>query len=312
MTKLRLSIPSQLYNTSSQAGWFWGINELWGIKKTRIMKRKEILLLLIILLILSSCLRRRHFPVTYTAKSDFYQLLEFSSKDLSLEDNSFYQENDDVVIFYNFWDTDNRLSFSIHNKSNEFIYLDLEETYFVLNSVAYDYYTQGSFSIGNQSNSSNTFVNVNSEFLQSSSSSSSNTNFQSQSINSRKLFGIPPGSNRTFSKFQINDGIYNICDLNKTPMLNDTSNFILFSDELSPISFQNFIAYYKNDDLQRISAAFYVKQITYYNSSDFINKRTEFDCDLYTEKKQTIFYSKYQSPNRSYFKYSGIEKESTK
>ena len=71
----------------------------------------------------------------------YQQIATLSSDNVSLKDNGSYAYEDGVMtIEYDFWAESGKFNFIISNNSDDDIYLNLAESYFVNNGFAQDYY----------------------------------------------------------------------------------------------------------------------------------------------------------------------------
>lgn len=71
----------------------------------------------------------------------YQQIATLSSENVNLKDNGAYSYEDGVMtIEYDFWSESGKFSFIIMNNSDDDIYLNLAESYFVNNGYAQDYY----------------------------------------------------------------------------------------------------------------------------------------------------------------------------
>lgn len=71
----------------------------------------------------------------------YQQIATLSSENVSLKDNGSYAYEDGVMtIEYDFWSESGKFNFIVTNNSDDDIYLNLSESYFVNNGYAQDYY----------------------------------------------------------------------------------------------------------------------------------------------------------------------------
>jgi len=110
------------------------------------MKIKNIFFLSLIALIMSSC-----------ATTSFYQVYKaIPSEDIQVKGDYLVYEDDNCIVSYNLWSAGGNIGFRIYNKTDLNIHLNLEESFFILNGVAFDYFKNRVFtqSIGSGSTSS--------------------------------------------------------------------------------------------------------------------------------------------------------------
>ena len=79
--------------------------------------------------------------LTSCTPSVFMQIATLSSDNVNLQKNGSFAYKDTLMtIEYDFWSKTGKFSFLITNNSDNDIYLNLSESYFVNNGYAYDYY----------------------------------------------------------------------------------------------------------------------------------------------------------------------------
>ena len=96
--------------------------------------KKNISICAMALLLLSSC-----------SKSLYYQVYEVQSQDVTLQNNLLTYENDECVVKYNLWSLGGNLSFLFTNKTDKNLFIVMPKSFFILNGVANDYYSESSY-----------------------------------------------------------------------------------------------------------------------------------------------------------------------
>ena len=99
------------------------------------MKTKIFFLFASVTLMMTSCMSSSYYQVYKTVPSD---------KSI-LKDNSLVYEDNNCKIFYDFWSDNGNIGFRFFNKTDRTIFLNLEESYFILNGIAYNYYQNRTF-----------------------------------------------------------------------------------------------------------------------------------------------------------------------
>src|SRR5690554_6151828 len=101
------------------------------------MKTKQFILFVLTIMTLSSC------------KTTYYQVYKaVSTEQLTIEQNALVYEDENCEIAYNLWADGGDFGFSFYNKTDHNIYLNLAESFFILNGVAHDYYKDRTFASG--------------------------------------------------------------------------------------------------------------------------------------------------------------------
>ena len=115
--------------------------------------RKNIFILLgmaIFLFFLSSC-----------KTTTFYQFYKVSSiNEFSKGTNSLVFEDDNCKVLYDFWGQGGEVGFMFYNKTDENIYVNMKESFFINNGIAHDYYQNRQFTNSKTFSSSISYSNT--------------------------------------------------------------------------------------------------------------------------------------------------------
>ena len=149
------------------------------------------------------------------------------------------------------------------------IKVNLNESFFILNGFAYDYYKnrtytsskRNSASVGNKSVGSvaltglNIYNNIQTNKVSNSNSSNLSTSLGSAvSFKEDSIIYIPAKTTKTISEYSINNSLIRNCEIDTYPR--KPSETVAFSINKSPIVFSNRITYKskgKNKDLYNLS-----------------------------------------------------------
>lgn len=252
------------------------------------------------LIILSSVL------LTSCVSSTFYQVYQTNSYgNETIEATGYVYEDANCKLYYDFWGISGDIGFFLYNISDENIYVNLAECFYVCNGAAYDYYLNREYgkntSVTTSSPSSKTEydniialsnltnsiitaiaasqgvpINTSNNYISTNYSQNTSVSQKSITYHEKNIICIPPKSYKRISEYSINDVIYRYCDLllypNKKQI--DTLTFTLLN---SPIVFGNRIAYTKgnSDSLIRFENNFFVSAICNYPESEI--KKYEID-----------------------------------
>jgi hypothetical protein len=171
----------------------------------------------------------------------FYQIYKTAySQTMFQKDNTLVYEDDNCTVTYNLWSEYGNAGFAFFNKSEENIYVNLGESFFIRNGMAYDYYQSRTFSES-----------------------------QSVTFQERKTICIPPNAAKIVYEYNIQEALFKDCDLPKSP----TKKQIItktYSEQNTPIVFGNIISYTVGQTEKNIVIKndFYVSQITNYPESE--------------------------------------------
>ena len=252
------------------------------------------------LLLFISCSQPMYFQV-YNVKTP---------KNIFTENNTLVFEDSNCKIIYDLWANGGNFSFKVFNKTEDNIYIHMDESFFTRNGMANNYFnnsivTNSRFSsllnsttVSNSStNSSETSFSASkavtgynsfdllqtNKLIKSNSNGISNTFGVSNTFQSSSGFGnsvttieekiiiIPRNSAKIIYGKLINNSYLSFKDLKKYPK-NHEKYSIQFNKENTPISFSNIISYSlnKDDKLIKVYNDFYVSEITNYNGEDII------------------------------------------
>lgn len=272
------------------------------------MKTRKILLTVLISVLLTSC-----------ASTSFFQIYKATPSDkLLMKDNIIVYEDNNCKVIYDLWGEGGNIGFQFFNKTDKNIYLNLEESFFILNGISYNYYRNRVFT--NSINSAETtssditastsITGINFlDLVQTNRASVSNSadlitsSGVSVSYNEEKTVCIPSKTSKIISEYHINESLFRDCDLFKYPTKKQITTKS-FTKGQSPLVFSNRIAYTieKNDNLIKFENEFYITEISNYPESEIV----EWKYDEYCEQKSMymIKYFKNVSADKFYIKYS--------
>ena len=257
-------------------------------------------------LLLSSC-----------ATTSFYQVYNVKSNQetITKTDNLFF-EDENCKISYNLWANGGNIGFDIYNKTDEKIYVNLNESNFILNGFAYDYYKNRTFTTSESKSASSsktstgsvavTGINVYNNIQTNQVKSSSSANISSSvgyavTIKEDSIICIPAKTTKRISEYSINNTLIRNCDLFKYPS-KKTIKTKSYSIEQSPIIFSNIITYEIKGERITVENKFYVSEIANYPVTEFF----EYKYDEYCGQKsmtKTKYY-KFYDIDKFYIKYS--------
>ncbi|TYC18152.1 hypothetical protein ES677_01875 [Bizionia gelidisalsuginis] len=270
------------------------------------MKFKNLCILVVTTVLFSSC-----------ASNSFYQLYNVKPVTKSITDaEKFFFEDDNCKITYHLWANGGNIGFDFYNKTDTTIYVKLNESHFILNDFAYDYFKNRTFttSEGNSTTSSKTKtatvavtgLNLFNLLQTNQAQSSSTSNLSSLvgysvSIKENTRIAIPSKTSKRISEYDISDALVRHCDLLKYPNKREISTKSYTADK-SPIVFSNRIAYQIKENSKVVDNEFFVSAVTNYPESEFLESRYDAYCDQKSVLKSKHF--KFYDSNKFYIKYS--------
>lgn len=277
--------------------------------KTNVMK-KNVYLLATLLAVASMAFT--------SCKSSFYQVYDVNSSSLKQQDNSMVYENNDLKVMYNLWGKNGEVGFIVQNKTDKNLYVDLNQTFFVLNGEALDYYKAREFT-SSRSAATSTNSSFAASFLSavgfwptryfvpttaSASTGSSKVRSNGVTTKEKQILCLPPHTYKTVSEYTVSPKVVKTCnkalDFPKT-----TATAASYSEAESPVQFTNILAYSFDKeckDVQRVQNDFYVSNVTNYSEEAAVEKVKE-KVDCYDRSKKKVSRFKIGGPNKFYRTY---------
>lgn len=278
-----------------------------GKMKHLAMKSANYFSIILIVFVLSSCATPSYFQIY---KAEVSNNLEKKSGEIVYEDEN-------CKISYDLWAEGGDVGFQFFNKSDKNIYVNLEECFFVLNGVAYDYFQNRTYirSVGSGSSLSsgilvsNSIVGMNSsqnvqanKVVRSNSGVATVSSGFSVSYSEDKIICIPSGTSKIIAEFAINQTLIRDCDLFKYPTRRQI-NTKYFSKSDSPLVFSNRITYSIGDSstYKTIENEFYISEVTNYPESEvfemkykeYCNQKSMVQSKSFKNRAADMFYIKY-------------------
>lgn len=241
--------------------------------------------------------------------STYFQIYKTESETVKKTgNNSIAFEDDNCRIDYNLWENNGNAGFNFYNKTEQTIYLLLDESFYVVNGSAYDYYqnrvfVQTSSSASQQSSSVSygkiglfSVGNFSSKLISDNSSSGVET------IES-KIVAVPAKASKTIAEFKINHTIFRNCDMLRYPSSKQSSNKS-FTENDSPLKFYNSISYKvgQKETTFKVKNDFYVSQITNLAEKEAIGSEKNTFCEQ--KGLMPIKFFKDSTPNKFYIRYT--------
>ena len=271
------------------------------------MKTKNLFFNALIALTMTSCVSTAYYQVYKTTPVT----------NVTLKDNAIVYEDDNCKVLYNFWEDGGNIGFTLFNKTEKNIYINLEECFFISNGKAYDYYKNriytSSTSIGSSrglgATASKSMTGVNYlDLIQTNSASyassvaATTTSGKSVSYNEEKIICIPSRTTKTIKEYNINDKLFRHCDLYRNPT-RDKIKTVKFTMSESPIVFSNRIEYKvgQSGNPIKFENEFFISEITNYPEPEIIDLKYDEFCGN-KEAFQTKYF-KNVSPDKFYVKY---------
>lgn len=229
-------------------------------------------------------------------------------------------EDDNIKITYNFWAERGDGTFYIYNKTQKTIYIDLAESFLVVNGTANPYFKNRAFStsasgtaiIGSNYTSGTissygtpgAIITNDSSIKNSQSVISSNSS--TVTVYESRIAAIPSKSGRYVSGFELSNTLIRKCELLRAPRKEKQIKTSSYQLGDSPMVIENRVSYgfdeASNESNVLVNNIFWVSEITNYPSNMFFFYQSREFCD--NKYFSTTKYCKYDSPNSFYIRYT--------
>lgn len=240
--------------------------------------------------------------LTSCATTSYYQVYKVvPTNNVKQNNNALIYEDANSKVTYNFWQDGGDIGFLFYNKTNEDITVHLNQSYFVMNGIAHDYFGNRtitrSFGSSVSASAFNTTRGLNWLGLwqpyrttQLSTINVNKASGYSVAYQGEKSIIVPAHTKKEIDKFVVTDSLYRDCDLLKYPNKNQLHTKT-FQQSQSPFVFSNRIVYTigSSNDPVKFENEFYVSQITNYPESEVRQTKNENDCGEKTLTKIKVW-----------------------
>lgn len=252
--------------------------------KIQFSKISAFVMLAMVALMMTSCSQTYRFAQVMRVEAE-------ASKGLT-KDGAFCYEDECCKVQYVFCDDDGDMAFSVTNKTEQILYLDLTKSFLIVNGMAKDYYQDRVWSQSHSHHTTSSSAVRLTAYL-AVGGTVRNDNSQSITQGEMPIVAIPPHSSKVISEFQLTDGTYYDCNLERFP---SSEASIKLDKETTPLRFTNYLTYQMGEekDTHTIENTFYVTEITNYSEPrlyDFVEK--EKPCQNLTDETTSHYQDKY-------------------
>lgn len=239
--------------------------------------------------------------LTSCAVTNYYQVFKANPEKGTIINDRVLFEDNNCAVYYNLWSNGGDVGFSIFNKTEKDLQVLLNNSFFVLNGVAYKYFQNRTFSKSSSVGLAETSTRYpyfwNQPRVQTlGANSSSSITYGEQSV-----MTIPPKTFIHISEFAVTNSRHTDCDLPKYPSKGDA---IVLKYELanSPYVFSNLITYSTAIDTIRMENKFFVSEIGNFTSTEMTTRVDTSICGKRLAIPKYVF--KKTSANEFYIQYS--------
>lgn len=250
-----------------------------------------------------------------SCQPSYYQVYEVLSDNVTPCGDVLQNENEDCRVTYNLWAENGNVSFMIYNKADSNLYVVMPKSFFIVNGIANDYYTQSVYglSVTNAlSAAASTEVGIQGYLTNGSLWYPSYLSRQYQyrygvsstrsvSTPEMALICVPPQSSRYIRGFNISDYVYKDCEKKDENYPTKSSTLLHYSSETSPLTFRNLIAYTFFDDassVKYLDHSFYIASLQNFSEKAILSKVTTRECETKVQIRKKEF--KIFAPNKFY------------
>lgn len=259
------------------------------------------------------------FTLASCRTSSFYQVYKITPDDkITLKENHLVYEDENCKVSYDLWEQGGNMGFIFHNKTDQNIFLNLEESFFILNGIASNYYQNREFS---NSSSSGTSVShgatatrsvtganyldlfLTNRFSVSGSAGVIKSVGHTVSYAEEKIVCIPGMTSKVITEFSINESLFRDCALFKYPKKNQIKSKS-FNKSESPLVFSNRIVYMVGQTGKpvKFENEFSASQITNYPESEITETKADEFCGQKGMGQTKSF--KNVTPDKFYIRYT--------
>lgn len=225
----------------------------------------------------------------------YQQIATLSSENVSLKnDGSFAYEDGIMTIEYDFWAESGQFKFIVTNNSDEDIYLNLAESYFVDNGLAYDYYQARTYLYTSKSITS---VGAKASYAVAKTASEKGESIE---FAEKSIVGIPAHSCKVFEEFSVATTVFRECGFVRDPSKKENA-VREYNGYTSPKVIENRLMFYMGDVAIPVTNVFYVSQyqnISISNATGYVKVER---CDGF---KKDVKVNTYSANNKFYITYS--------
>lgn len=238
--------------------------------------------------------------IASAATKDYYQVYKTVPENGKLLDNKITFEDENCNIVYNLWGEGGNIGFTIFNKSENEIIINIDKSFFVLNGIAYDYFQNRTITKTSTSGSSVSYTYPY-WYYSSLKVGGTSTSSYATSYSESPLMIIPSKTSKNITEYNVVNNFYSSCDLLKYPFSKKEIKSLSFDKTNSPYTFYNIISYTSKGINFNLENKFYVDQIANFPRSEIVETIYPEKCGKESSNYVEVF--KETPPNNFYFHY---------
>ena len=237
----------------------------------------------------------------------YYQVYTMKSDNLKMENNSLLFENADCKVSYNFWSEGGWVAFAFENKTNEDIFINMNESFLIVNGYAHNYFEDKTYASGQVSTTtkghgerldvsifgttgvwSDKLYTVSADAIANISSKSTSINYVTKK--EEEVVCVPAKAYKIFMKFCLSPQLFQVCEV-KSDYPSKRVSIRKFEKNNSPILMKNRLTYgFKIDKMDKhIDNFFWLSEIENLPRKEALERTIEKDCKTGVAKKIKLF-----------------------
>ncbi len=257
---------------------------------------------LIIMAALAGCLAVGCSKTTYF---QVYQTQPVNANQCETKDGKIVHETKNCAVQYNFFAEFGEAGFWFTNNTDSVIFVNLAESFFILNGNANDYYQARGWTTTKSSTITISKQERKDKKKKSSESTegSSTSEMKASQVSERAVIAVPPHSTKYVSEYRIATREMELCGVKDTPKKGKPLG-LSFTVDNSPLFFGNYITYTvgTSGKKQHIDDRFFASEIINVNGAAMYEVVREKDaCGKETGEK--VEQVRYSTPDRFYITY---------
>lgn len=247
------------------------------------------------------------FMMTSCKMKTYYQVFQAErvSGELEPRDGFLVHENGDCTVSYNFFEEGGHGGFWFTNNTDSVINIHLNETFFIVDGIANDYYKSRRWTTTSsktlQSTKESGTKKKNNKRSLSTTEGTSSTSTNAIANEEKFIVAVPPHSTKHIYEFSINMKKFDICGLKDTPGKSKPLSKAFTED--TPFTFGNYVTYtVGNGKKKHVDDRFIINSITNINSKGMFEMvRPKDACGK--AKGDKVKRIRYNEPSRFYVIY---------
>lgn len=250
--------------------------------------------------------------------SYYYQVYEVGTNDMKVQDNSLVYENEDCKVLYNLWSNNGELKFAVLNKTDKDIFVNMGQSFYVVNGQAVDYYQGREFSSQSTTHAdfmissaigtvgaygfwgNDVYMENVTAIADAMSAKLSKTQSNGVITREKEIVCIPSKCFKVFNYYKVNPTFATTCE-NDKDFPKKSYKVGIYTHATSPLNYKNRIAYGFNKKEvadKHIDNEFWISSVTNYSENEATEKY----------KKKTECYGQKTTSKARLFKVGGPDK----